>query len=149
MFLQLKGAMQKAADRVTLYASKRDRAVLGSWLLHRFPRLGSPAGKPPVDVKIEAIDASNASTGFLGHSYYGASILWDVKFVLDRPQLTVAQRCTIDRADPADSYPRFRRQIDPKDVPPWWRRFLLKKAKEDVIGEQCKYPSVNSIAFTQ
>jgi len=60
--------------------------------------------------------------------------------VLGQPQLTVEERCTIDRADPAGTYPRFRRQIDPKQVPSWWRRVLRRKPKPDVIGEQCTYP---------
>ena len=95
LFLQLEAGIKNAAKRITLYASKRDRAVLASWILHRFRRLGVPGKTAPPDV--DAIDASAASNDILGHSYYGESVLWDVKLMFEKPDLSVEKRCTVKR----------------------------------------------------
>jgi esterase/lipase superfamily enzyme len=142
MFTQLKDAMQNAAERVTIYASRKDRAVIGSVFLHRFKRLGVPSPPPPADPKIESIDASNASTGFLGHSYYGSSILWDVKRVLAQPQERAIDRCTIRKPESPSQYATFVRQIDPRQKPPGpilraWLRITRKRKPEPIEGE-CK-----------
>jgi esterase/lipase superfamily enzyme len=95
LFLQLEASIKNAAKRITLYASKRDRAVLASWILHRFRRLGVPGKTAPPE--IDAIDASAASNDILGHSYYGESVLWDVKLMIEKPDLAIEKRCTVKR----------------------------------------------------
>lgn len=111
LFLQLENAIKSAADRITLYESKKDRAVLASWILHRFRRLGFPSGKIP-PTHVDTIDATSASTDFLGHSYYGGSVLWDIKEVFDEPAVEITKRCTVKRDAPG--YYEFVPQILPK-----------------------------------
>jgi len=142
MFVQLKEAVQQTADRVTIYASRKDRAILGSMFAHHFARLGNPKLPPQTGAKIEAIDATNASTGFLGHSYYGGSILWDVKRVFGKPNEKAIERCTIRQAQPPELYPKYIRQVDPAEkVPGPIKRALLRltgKLKAEPIGGECK-----------
>ena len=102
LFLQLESGIKSAASRVTLYASKRDRAVLASWILHRFRRLGVPGRTAPPDV--DAVDATAASSDFLGHSYYGESALWDMKLMFEKPDIPIDRRCTVKRESGAPYY---------------------------------------------
>lgn len=141
MFLQLKDAVQLSADRLTIYASARDRAVLGSRFLHRFTRLGTPKGEPSYGPNVEAIDATAASTDFLGHSYYGSSILWDVQFVLRKPAEKAVERCTIQKAEAPSAYPKFVPQIEPRQKPGRFTRAYLKisrRRKPELIEQSCK-----------
>ena len=75
------------AQRITIYASERDKALTLSQRLHGYPRLGD-AGRNitlfPEWPNIEVVDASAVETGILGHSYYGdsATVLDDLEFVL-------------------------------------------------------------------
>lgn len=55
---------------VTLYASSADRALLASKAFHGYPRAGD-SGKGLVLVPgVETVDASGASGGLFGHSYF-------------------------------------------------------------------------------
>jgi esterase/lipase superfamily enzyme len=55
---------------VTVYASSNDRALMASKAFHGYPRAGE-AGAGLVVVKgVETVDASDASGGLLGHSYF-------------------------------------------------------------------------------
>ena len=84
-------------QRVTLYASENDSALIASKSLHAEQRAGD--AHPPVLVKgVETIDCSTVDyTSFLGHSYYGANrqVLGDMFLLLkenkpakERPHLT-------------------------------------------------------------
>ena len=66
----------KGETRVTLYASRNDKALKASQKLHGFPRLG---GANPIAILpgIDTVDASDVETDMLGHSYYA-----DAKTVL-------------------------------------------------------------------
>ncbi|MCH7872285.1 MAG: alpha/beta fold hydrolase [Planctomycetes bacterium] len=66
----------KCSERVTIYASAKDRAIAGSRTLHRYPRLGE-AGKQLTLFRdferIEVIDATGARETMLGHTYFSVS----------------------------------------------------------------------------
>lgn len=84
-------------ERVTLYASENDSALIASKSLHAEQRAGD--AHPPVLVAgVETVDCSTVDyTSFLGHSYYGANrqVLGDLFLLLKenrpaakRPHLT-------------------------------------------------------------
>jgi esterase/lipase superfamily enzyme len=138
IFAQLKDAVQNSVERVTIYASKRDRAILGSLILHKFDRLGRPIPPRPSGPKIQAVDASRAATSFLGHSYYGSSILWDVKRVIDLPAVPADERCTIVPARSPEAFAEFLPQY--KKAPNAWQRAkhrLMFKGPLERIASKC------------
>jgi esterase/lipase superfamily enzyme len=66
-------AIKKTAERVTLYASSNDAALLLSKKLHGYPRAGE-AGRDIVIVPgMDTVDVTAVDTSLLGHSYYGDS----------------------------------------------------------------------------
>jgi esterase/lipase superfamily enzyme len=71
VFTQLAQDIQKAGERITLYASSKDEALVASQKFHGgFPRAGE-SGRAIVAVSgVDTIDASSVDTGLLGHSYY-------------------------------------------------------------------------------
>jgi esterase/lipase superfamily enzyme len=71
VFTQLAQDIQKAGERITLYASSKDEALVASQKFHGgFPRAGE-SGRAIVAVSgMDTIDASAVDTGLLGHSYY-------------------------------------------------------------------------------
>jgi esterase/lipase superfamily enzyme len=83
VFLQLARAIETTGERITLYASSKDRALLKSQQLHRGPRAGESGENIVIVDGIDTVDASEVDTGFLGHSYFGdtRSVLSDL-FVL-------------------------------------------------------------------
>lgn len=62
--------LARTGIHVTLYASSRDRALMASKAFHGYPRAGDSGETLVVVEGVETIDASDASGGFLGHSYY-------------------------------------------------------------------------------
>jgi esterase/lipase superfamily enzyme len=75
------------ADRISIYASSKDLALVASKKAHNNIRLGE--GGPNITVfpgmsMIEVVDASNINESLLGHSYYGDSptILRDLRLLL-------------------------------------------------------------------
>jgi esterase/lipase superfamily enzyme len=77
-----------AADRISIYSSSKDLALVASKKVHRYTRLGEGGESLttfPEWPQIEVLDASNVDESLLGHSYYGDSptILRDVRGVLD------------------------------------------------------------------
>ncbi len=62
--------LARTGIHVTLYASSRDRALLASKAFHGYPRAGDSGEALLVVEGTETIDASDASGGLLGHSYY-------------------------------------------------------------------------------
>lgn len=76
--------IKDTADRVTLYASSNDRALIASKFVHGYLRAGE-SGKGLVVVDgVQTVDVSNIDCSFLGHSYYGdsTSVLTDLALVL-------------------------------------------------------------------
>jgi esterase/lipase superfamily enzyme len=84
VFLQTAELIQKAAARITLYASANDKALEASKRIHGGPRAGDSGDGIVVFPQIETIDASGVDTSFVGHSYYGdnRSVLSDIFYLL-------------------------------------------------------------------
>ncbi len=80
IFLHLIPEVQKTVERVTLYASSRDKALAWSKTMHGYPRAGDTSPAMVVVSGVDTIDASSADTGLTGHSYYADSraILFDL-----------------------------------------------------------------------
>lgn len=55
---------------VTLYASSLDRALMASKAFHGYPRAGDSGEGLVIVPGVETVDASDASGGLLGHSYF-------------------------------------------------------------------------------
>ena len=74
------------AQRITLYASSRDRALKFSKAIHGYARAGESGPNIVVlGTGVDTVDATDVDTNLIGHSYYGdnRSILTDL-FVLLR-----------------------------------------------------------------
>jgi esterase/lipase superfamily enzyme len=68
-------------DKITLYVSDGDKALLASKKVHGYPRLGDAAAGIAVVPGIETVDASGLDTSFLEHSYFATSgsVLKDIR----------------------------------------------------------------------
>jgi esterase/lipase superfamily enzyme len=72
-FQRLAPAATAQAERVTLYASTGDSALIVSKSVHREQRAGDSS--PPVVIPgIDTIDVSAVDFDFMGHSYYGSNV---------------------------------------------------------------------------
>lgn len=65
-------AIRKTAERITLYASSRDRALVASREVHGYPRAGDTQDGVVVVPGIQTIDVEVPDPELLGHSYYGS-----------------------------------------------------------------------------
>ncbi|GEM_PF-1560343 len=84
---QIAPRIVNAAERISIYSSSQDWALVASKKAHRYKRLGEGGENVttfPEWPQIEVLDASNVDESLLGHSYYGNSptILRDVRGVL-------------------------------------------------------------------
>jgi esterase/lipase superfamily enzyme len=79
--LQLAPRMAQSANRMTMYCSKNDLALMASNTFNDAPRAGDSRGGALVVKEVDTIDASGIDTDLLGHSYYGdcLPILEDVR----------------------------------------------------------------------
>ncbi|MET0381907.1 MAG: alpha/beta hydrolase, partial [Burkholderiaceae bacterium] len=79
-------ALSPLHDRMTLYASSKDRALAASFKVHGSVRAGSTAGGVVLAPGLETIDASVIDTDFLGHSYLVSdrNLLTDLGLLLGR-----------------------------------------------------------------
>lgn len=68
------------ANRVTLYTSKVDLALIASKYFNRAIRAGDSTQKPVLYPGIETIDATAVDSSLIGHSYYGSelNVLYDL-----------------------------------------------------------------------
>jgi esterase/lipase superfamily enzyme len=75
VFTELAAAIRGAADKVTLYASSKDEALVASKAINGEPRAGDSFPQPATSSGIDTIDVSDVSTNFwndvIGHFYYG------------------------------------------------------------------------------
>lgn len=90
-------AMLKAAQRVTLYASSDDEALVVSKTVHGYPRAGQSGAQLIVVPGLDTVDASGIDTSLLGHSYFANQLVEDL-FALLRNGLSPAER----RLDPRE-----------------------------------------------
>jgi esterase/lipase superfamily enzyme len=83
-FTELAHIIRLYAQRVTLYASSRDRALRLSKRFNGYPRAGDASGKLVVVAGIDTIDATAVNTDVLGHSYFGnnRTVLSDIHYVV-------------------------------------------------------------------
>jgi esterase/lipase superfamily enzyme len=68
--------MKRAAKRLTLYASSKDKPLLWSETLRRMTRAGQGGEHLVVHPSLDSIDASVLECGVLDHSYFGST--WNV-----------------------------------------------------------------------
>ncbi|MFM8550750.1 MAG: alpha/beta hydrolase [Nitrospiraceae bacterium] len=80
VFVNQVQGIQRIAERVTLYASAKDKALVWSKTAHGYPRAGDAKPSLLVVPGVDTIDASWVDTSFTGHSYYAdsRSILFDL-----------------------------------------------------------------------
>lgn len=99
-------------DKITLYVSDGDKALLASKKVHGYPRLGDAATGIAVVPGVETVDASGLDTSFLEHSYFAesGSVLKDIRrLVLEG--LRAAQRgLTEKQASANERYWKFELQ---------------------------------------
>lgn len=102
-------ALSPVGERVTLYASARDKALEMSQTFHRYPRAGDVSGGVVVVPGIDTIDATAVDTSLTGHSYFadGTSVLADLFYLL-RLGLPPTERDGLEAADAGgEEYWRF------------------------------------------
>jgi esterase/lipase superfamily enzyme len=99
--IHLAPAIARASQRLTLYASSRDDALLASQFLHRSPRAGDARDGLVVVSGIDTIDVTAIDSSPWGHTYLGSNdpILQDLKLLFsdaaaprDRSWLSPAER---------------------------------------------------------
>jgi esterase/lipase superfamily enzyme len=61
------------ADRVTLYASSNDEALMASRAVHGYRRAGDSGNAMVVVTGVDTVDVSEVDTSLIGHSYYGSN----------------------------------------------------------------------------
>lgn len=108
VFRQVAAAFRRAARRVTLYASERDRALQASHKVHGYPRAGDGGRNIVVVPGIDTIDASAVDTDLIGHFYYGdnRTVLSDVFYLLQG--VPPGKRYGVEaRTSPAGTYWAF------------------------------------------
>jgi esterase/lipase superfamily enzyme len=71
VFRELAASFTERVQRVTLYASNKDRALAIARTLAGYPRAGQTEPDLVVMSNLDTIDASAVDTSFLGHLYYG------------------------------------------------------------------------------
>ncbi len=74
--------------RVTLYASSADRALMASKAFHGYARAGDSGEGMVIVDGVETVDASGASGGLIGHSYFAEDrrIMEDIYGILQTGQ---------------------------------------------------------------
>jgi esterase/lipase superfamily enzyme len=80
VFKQLAEQMTRTSERVTLYASSNDEALVASKKIHGYPRAGDSGQGLVIVPGVDTLDVSAIDTSLLGHSYYGEnkSVLADL-----------------------------------------------------------------------
>jgi esterase/lipase superfamily enzyme len=89
------------AERFTLYASRRDRALQISAMVNRMRRIGD-AREVVVQPGLDTVDTTNASSGLLGHEDFAGSALADFQGVVWL-SLAPDRRCVLQTAGPAEA----------------------------------------------
>lgn len=89
VFTQRAKQFAGCAERYTLYASDKDRALELSQRFARYPRAGQAGAGIVVVEGVDTIDATELDTGLLSHSYVGnhRSILSDIYYLIQRGEV--------------------------------------------------------------
>jgi esterase/lipase superfamily enzyme len=83
-FLQLASRIRPTAERITLYASSKDKAISLSKKMHTYPRAGESGDNILVVTGLDTVDASSVDTSLTGHFYYAEerTVLSDLYYLL-------------------------------------------------------------------
>jgi esterase/lipase superfamily enzyme len=103
--------LARTGIHMTLYASSSDRALLASKAFHGYPRAGESGEGLVVIAGLETIDASDASGGMLGHSYFAEDrrMMEDIYALLQTGQ-RADQRFGLEAVDTSEGrYWKFRK----------------------------------------
>ncbi|WP_291272199.1 alpha/beta fold hydrolase [Geothrix sp.] len=102
-------ALAAGCERITLYVSSGDNALLASKKVHGYPRAGDTAEGIVVVPGIETVDASGLDTSFLEHSYFATAppVLGDIRRVMQEG-LRAARRGLETRLAGGGSYWRLK-----------------------------------------
>ena len=92
-------AIARVANRVTLYASSNDEALIASKAIHGYRRAGDSGHDILIVPGIDTVDVSDVDTSFIGHCYYGSNrtVLADL-FELLGPEKPPSQRKSLRSA---------------------------------------------------
>jgi esterase/lipase superfamily enzyme len=85
-FVHLAEAINRRADRITMYASSRDKALRLSRRFHDAPRAGEHGRNILITKGVDTVDASTVDTSFLAHSYFSTkpTVLSDVFYLISQ-----------------------------------------------------------------
>jgi len=72
-FRDLANDFSKKAERFTLYASSRDKALQASRKVNKYPRAGYAGDDLVIVQSVDTVDASAVDTSLMAHSYFGDS----------------------------------------------------------------------------
>ena len=100
---QLSTAIKGEADRITIYASNRDRALQASAFLRRSQgRAGADASVLKLAKGYDIIDATRAKSSLLGHSYFAEDtlILNDLALLLKQRLGPEQRSITLEQSGP-------------------------------------------------
>ena len=103
--------LARTGIHMTLYAASSDRALLASKAFHGYPRAGESGDGLVVIEGLETIDASDASGGILGHSYFAEDrrMMEDIYALLQTGQ-RADQRFGLEAVDTSEGrHWRFRK----------------------------------------
>lgn len=100
---QIAPFLTQAAQGITLYVSDRDRALIASERLHRYPRAGQTRDLV-VLAGIDTVDASLVDTDFLGHAYFvqNRTLLTDIAYIF-KDHFRAGQRAGLHRVRRTDA----------------------------------------------
>lgn len=115
-------ALLQVAERVTLYASSNDRALLASTRVHGHTRAGLSGDHLFVIPGLETVDVSPIDTSLIGHSYYG-----------DNPMMIRDLVAVIHRGLPADGREWLKRNLISTDGFYWAFRPELLSQRQDLL----------------
>lgn len=94
--------IEKTGRRLTIYSSRRDKALVSSLVANGKVRLGyAPVPELQRYRWIDQVDASHVDTSIIGHAYYGddAGVIRDLALVLQGRPATEAERKLKRRRD--------------------------------------------------
>jgi len=82
VFVSLAEQFRRKAERITLYVSSTDRALTAARQMHGYPRAGDAGSDLLIVDGVDTIDATEAQTDLVGHSYV-TPLLPDLYSLLD------------------------------------------------------------------
>jgi esterase/lipase superfamily enzyme len=120
--------LKKVAQRITLYASSGDAALVASQTLNRSQRAGDSLPDMVVVPGIDSIDATGINTDLLGHSYFAQMepVMDDINLLLNEGRLPADRKLLVQMRG-AGTYWSLPGVLRPDGGRPgvlWWARYL-------------------------